>query len=139
MSTSPVDGTCFFARRLDEERITDPVLGNRVITYTYDPVGNRLEKNDNGVITSYTYDNNDRLLSEACPEQCRRGGFSYGYDNTCPELVEGTAICSPRPATANNTISTTTLSGFPHLFAVKRGILEESDLESLCGACCLLA
>ena len=59
--------------RLIAERITDPVLGTRVISYTYDPVGNRLTKNDNGVITNYTYDANDRLITE--------NGFTYTYDN----------------------------------------------------------
>lgn len=34
---------------------------------------------------SYPDNDNDRVLTEACPEPCRRGGFSYGYDNTCPE------------------------------------------------------
>jgi hypothetical protein len=32
------------ADRLIAERLTDPVLGNRTITYTDDPVSNRLEK-----------------------------------------------------------------------------------------------
>ncbi len=45
----------------------------RIITDTYDPAGNRLTKNDNGVITSYTYDDNDRLLTA--------GNITYSYDN----------------------------------------------------------
>ncbi|MCL6584332.1 MAG: putative Ig domain-containing protein [bacterium] len=60
--------------RLTEERIIDPVLGNRTITYTYDPVGNRLSKNDSGAgVTTYTYDENDRLLTE--------NAITYNYDN----------------------------------------------------------
>ena len=59
--------------KLIEERINDPEFGLRTITYTYDKVGNRLTKTDNGVITSYTYDVNDRLLSE--------NSISYFYDN----------------------------------------------------------
>ena len=35
-------------------------------------VGNRLTKNDNSLITEYSYDDNDRLLTE--------NGFSYTYD-----------------------------------------------------------
>jgi YD repeat-containing protein len=38
------------ADRLIEEHISDPVLGNRTISYTYDPVGNRLTKDDNACI-----------------------------------------------------------------------------------------
>ncbi|MCP4404322.1 MAG: hypothetical protein GY801_44360 [bacterium] len=29
-----------------EERVSDTALGNRTITYSYDPVGNRLTKNE---------------------------------------------------------------------------------------------
>ena len=48
--------------RLVEENITDE-SGDRVITYTYDKVGNRLSRNDSAEgSTSYIYDNNDRLL-----------------------------------------------------------------------------
>ena len=35
-----------------------------MITYTYDAVGNRTQMNRNGVMTTYTYDANDRLLTE---------------------------------------------------------------------------
>jgi RHS repeat-associated protein len=53
------------ANRLVLESITDPVAGNRVIQYTYDAVGNRLTRDDSGVgVTTYTYDVNDRLISE---------------------------------------------------------------------------
>ncbi|MCP4377774.1 MAG: RHS repeat protein, partial [bacterium] len=61
------------ADRLIEERISDPVLGSRTLSYDYDPVGNRLTKNDNGVIAEYSYDDNDRLLTE--------NGYSYTYDH----------------------------------------------------------
>ena len=61
------------ADRLIEERISDPALGNRTIGYSYDPVGNRLTKTDNGVSTEYSYDDNDRLLTES--------GYAYTYDN----------------------------------------------------------
>ncbi len=59
--------------RLKKEEITDPVLGNRLITYQYDKAGNRLEKNDNGVITKYDPDDNNRIKSE--------GSIIYDYDD----------------------------------------------------------
>jgi RHS repeat-associated protein len=60
--------------RLTEERITDAVAGNRTIDYSYDAVGNRLTKTDNGATTTYTYDGNDRLLSTS-------DGTTYSYDS----------------------------------------------------------
>jgi RHS repeat-associated protein len=63
--------------RLTQEQITDPVLGNETISYTYDAFGNRLTKTDsNGTIT-YAYDANDRLLSETAPSYTN----TYNYDN----------------------------------------------------------
>jgi RHS repeat-associated protein len=72
--------------RLLEEKVTnDPGGNNRVVTYTYDAVGNRLSKTDsvsgvttytynslnqldfltdNNVFTDYTYDDNGNLISE---------------------------------------------------------------------------
>jgi len=70
--------------KLVEEKIDDPDFGIRTISYTYDPVGNRLTKNDDGVVTNYTYDNNDRLLTE--------NNITYSYDNNGNTIlkVEGT-------------------------------------------------
>ena len=59
--------------QLIEERITEPDGSVRTIAYTYDPAGNRLTKTDNAVTISYTYDDNDRLLTE--------GNITYSYDN----------------------------------------------------------
>ncbi|MCP4379434.1 MAG: sugar-binding protein, partial [bacterium] len=59
--------------QLTEERITAPDGSVQTLAYTYDPAGNRLTKNDNGTIISYTYDDNDRLLTE--------GEIAYTYDN----------------------------------------------------------
>jgi RHS repeat-associated protein len=50
--------------RLLEEKVTnDPGGNNRVVTYTYDAVGNRLTKTDSvsGVTTTYTYNNLNQL------------------------------------------------------------------------------
>lgn len=43
-----------------------------LISYTYDAVGNRLTKNDNGAVTAYAYDDDDRMLSA--------GSTAYLYD-----------------------------------------------------------
>ncbi len=54
---------------------TDPP--SRTIGYTYDPVGNRMTRDDSEEgLTSYTYDENDRLLTEVA------GGVAthFGYD-----------------------------------------------------------
>jgi RHS repeat-associated protein len=59
--------------RLTEEAIVDPVAGNETIAYTYDAVGNRLTKTDGSGVTAYTYDDNDRLLTE--------GTTTYAYDD----------------------------------------------------------
>jgi RHS repeat-associated protein len=51
------------------ETITGP---SGTIGLTYDAVGNRVTQTTNGVITTYGYDNNDRLLSA--------GAIQYDYD-----------------------------------------------------------
>jgi len=50
--------------RLTSEQTTDAVLGNRTTAFTYDKVGNRQSRNDDGVITTYVYVANDRMTSE---------------------------------------------------------------------------
>ena len=59
-------------------QITDAVAGNRAMDYTYDPVGNRLSLSDSGEgLTQYTYDANDRLLTETLAGDVT----GYTYDN----------------------------------------------------------
>ncbi|MHB0960422.1 MAG: putative Ig domain-containing protein [Pirellulaceae bacterium] len=63
--------------RLTHEQITDAVFGNRTIDYTYDPVGNRLTRDDTAEgVTDYTYDDNDRLLTETLAAEITQ----YTYD-----------------------------------------------------------
>lgn len=59
--------------RLVKETVTETDGSKRYISYTYDAVGNRLTKDDNGTKTVYTYDNNYRLIKE--------GNINYSYDN----------------------------------------------------------
>ncbi|MFQ5593658.1 MAG: RHS repeat-associated core domain-containing protein [Anaerolineae bacterium] len=68
-----VDYTYDDTYRLIEERITDPAAGVKTISYTYDAVGNRLTKAEDGVTTTYTYDTRDRLLTA--------DGIAFTYDN----------------------------------------------------------
>jgi RHS repeat-associated protein len=58
--------------KLISEKITKPDGSIIEISYTYDPVGNRLTKNENGILTEYTYDANNRLITE--------GNNIYSYD-----------------------------------------------------------
>ena len=67
-----IDWTYDAVYRLIGESIADPVHGNSTSTWTYDKVGNRLTENHNGVVKTFTYDNNDRLLSD--------GAATYIYD-----------------------------------------------------------
>nr|WP_254434421.1 RHS repeat-associated core domain-containing protein [Dolichospermum sp. UHCC 0352] len=64
--------------RLTQEKTTDSVVANKTIQYQFDAVGNRLQKIDSVEgTTTYTYDDNDRLLQETL------GGkvTNYQYDN----------------------------------------------------------
>ncbi len=76
--------------RLTHEQIIDAVFGNRTIDYTYDAVGNRLSRNDSAEgLTDYTYDENDRLLTETLAGQVAR----YTYDkngNTLSRVANAT-------------------------------------------------
>ena len=60
--------------QLTHESISDPIDGNRLIAYIYDPVGNRIHREDTATgITMYQYDANDRLISA--------GTTTYDYDD----------------------------------------------------------
>lgn len=50
--------------RLSREQITDGVVTSATIDYTHDEAGNRVTRTENGRTTTYTYDANDRLLSD---------------------------------------------------------------------------
>jgi len=74
--------------RLTSETITDASAGNRTITYTYDPVGNRLTMNDSAEgLTTSTYDANDRLLTDTLNGVVTQ----YTYDNNGNTLSEVTS------------------------------------------------
>ncbi|HPD01211.1 MAG TPA: RHS repeat-associated core domain-containing protein, partial [Acetivibrio sp.] len=59
--------------KLLKEAIKNPDQSTREISYTYDAVGNRLTKTDGEYTVNYSYDKNNRLISE--------GENIYTYDN----------------------------------------------------------
>ncbi len=61
------------ASKLLSETISEPGKDDRIISYTYDAVGNRLTKTENGFVTDYQYDTNNRLTHE--------DDIRYYYDN----------------------------------------------------------
>jgi len=63
--------------RLTSENIVDPVLGNRLIRYAYDAVGNRTRRDDSvDGETVYSYNADDQLVTEVSPG----GVVHYVYD-----------------------------------------------------------
>ena len=50
--------------RLTNEGISEPGQPDQAISYSYDAVGNRLQMIRNGVATDYTYDIDDRLVTD---------------------------------------------------------------------------
>jgi len=81
--------------RLLTETVTDPINGNHISEWSYDPVGNRLQQTIDGVVTTYTYNDNDHLLRETVldsPAGPLGITTSYVYDdngNTLEKIVDG--------------------------------------------------
>jgi RHS repeat-associated protein len=71
-----VDYTYDALYRLVGEEIQDDDLGDKTIFYTYDGFGNRLEKIEDGVVTAYSYNANDQLITESSPAN----SVTYAYD-----------------------------------------------------------
>jgi len=76
-------------RRLRSETIIETDATMRTITYTYDPVGNRLTRDDSAEgLTNYTYDDNDRLLTETMGTSTT----TYTYDDNGNTLSKVTDV-----------------------------------------------
>ncbi len=84
LSGRTVDYTYDDLYRLETETVTDPTLGNRSASWTYDAVGNRLtqvETDTSGATTTtYVYDDNDRLTTETATGS-NPSATTYTYDN----------------------------------------------------------
>jgi YD repeat-containing protein len=80
-----VDYTCDRLYRLVSEAISDLVNGDRLTSFSYDRVGKRLTQTENLVTTTYSYDDNDRLLSETVNGQAL---VTYTYDNNGSTLTK---------------------------------------------------
>ncbi|MDJ0836543.1 MAG: RHS repeat-associated core domain-containing protein [Acidobacteriota bacterium] len=79
-----VDYTYDSTYRLIQERVTDPIFGDRLFTHDYDANGNRTSRGIDGVTTLYDYDANDRLIAA--------GNTSFTYDhngNTLSQSKDG--------------------------------------------------
>ena len=92
--------------RLTEEDITDPVLGDETISYTYDAFGNRLTKTDSTGVTNYTYDENDRLLTEEAPTYSNT--YTYDDNGNTISKSDGTTVTNYTYDYENRLIATQT-------------------------------
>ena len=58
-------------------------------SFPYDAVGNRLQQNKDGIITTYIYNNNDQILSET--ENIQETTYTYDNNgNTLTKSIDGT-------------------------------------------------
>jgi RHS repeat-associated protein len=83
-----VDYTYDEIYRLKTETISDPINGNHFNQWSYDDVSNRLQQVKDGITTTYTYNNNDQLLSETIDTEI----IEYAYDdngNTLTKSING--------------------------------------------------
>ena len=71
ISDKTVEYTYDSLGRLEKEKVTENGEVSET-SYTFDKVSNRLTKTENGNVTAYTYDHNNRLLTE--------GAKTYAYD-----------------------------------------------------------
>jgi RHS repeat-associated protein len=88
--------------RLTNETITGAPSQNGSITYSYDAVGNRLSRTSSVTAvpsTTSSYDNNDRLTSDAYDDNgnttgANGNGYSYDFENHLTSLNSGQASFS---------------------------------------------
>lgn len=83
-SGDTVDWDYDTARQLIHERRVGTGAYN--ITHTYDPVGNRLVKNESGSRTTYAYDNANQLMTAVAPS----GMTTFTFDMAGNQQLEST-------------------------------------------------
>jgi RHS repeat-associated protein len=85
-----VDYTYDALNRLTQEKMVGGVTGERTIDYTYDLAGNRLTRSDSvsGLVTNYSYDDNNRLQS--LTEGNQPTTFTYDDNGSLLQRSNGT-------------------------------------------------
>ena len=77
--------------RLTEEDVTDPDIGDRLLSWTYDAVGNRFTQDRVDITgtttTTYSFDENDRILSET-QTGAAPGSTAFTYDDNGNRLTQ---------------------------------------------------
>ena len=95
--------------RLTEEQIAEPGSATETMMYVLDAVGNRTQMTRNGVVTSYTYDSSNRLMTDTT------GGITraYSYDDNGNLLgrASGAVTETYKYDTENRLISSTVPAG----------------------------
>ena len=86
--------------RLLSETVTDPINGNHFSQWSYDPVGNRLQQDIDGVVTVYNYNDNDHLLTETTSRH--RDGTPGGVHVEIEHTIGGRQLpCCRHPQLVN--------------------------------------
>ena len=65
-------------------------MSNRVVSYSYDAVGNRVQQTLDGVTTSYAYDAANQLLSETSGATTTAYAYDANGRRTLKKLANGT-------------------------------------------------
>ena len=108
--------------RLTDEQITDAANGNYSANYQYDKVGNRTYAIIDGVHTSYTFDDNDRLIAA--------GGSTYTYDdngNLLTETLDG--VTTTYAYNNQNELTSVTKAGVTTEYSYNADGIRESKTE----------
>ncbi len=111
--------------RLETETVTDAINGNHFSQWSYDAVGNRLQQDIDGVVTTYTYNDNDHLLTET------ENGIitSYVYDangNTLTKTV-GAALDAEYTYSKDNRMLTANTNGSSISYSYDAGGIRQSQ------------
>jgi RHS repeat-associated protein len=96
--------------RLTNEVINEPGQPDQAIAYSYDAVGNRTQMNRNGVVTDYTYDIDDRLVTEVSAGTTTAS--SYDNNGNLASRSAGAVVESYGYDAENRMLTAVTPSGF---------------------------